>query len=222
MARQLGNGAVVSNDGRYVLMGDGKWQAVTTRDKGWIPGFRETMSTVKFTREKEERNRLIAGGAALLHLISELGSLDAAESRIAADAVQQALSAQLAEVKDSLPQDLQVKVQALASVVVDILAVYRASGLAPQDLFVVERTVDDYLPTAVQNYLKLPAADTSIPLPEAEGKTARQLLSDQLDLLIQKMHEVADAAHRKDVEALLVHGRFLEDKFGPSSLALHA
>jgi len=138
------------------------------------------------------------------------------------DAVQSALSAQLSEVKDRLPQDLQEKVQAVASAIVDILPAYRESGLAPQDLFVVERTVDDYLPTAVQNYLKLPSAYTSIPLPEAEGKTARQLLSDQLDLLVNKMHEVADAAHRKDVEALLVHGRFLEDKFGPSSLAIRA
>lgn len=138
------------------------------------------------------------------------------------DAIQQALSAQLSEVKDRLPQDLMEKVQAVASAVIDILPVYRESSLAPQDLFVVERAVDDYLPTALQNYLKLPAAYTSIPLPEADGKTAHQLLSDQLDLLIHKMHEVADAAHRKDVEALLVHGRFLEDKFGPSNLALHA
>jgi hypothetical protein len=34
------------------------------------------------------------------------------------------------------------------------------------------------------------------------------------------MDEVADAVHKKDSDALLANGRFLADKFGPSSLAL--
>jgi hypothetical protein len=41
-----------------------------------------------------------------------------------------------------------------------------------------------------------------------------------LDLLSSKMDEVADAVHKKDSDALLASGRFLEEKFGPSALSL--
>jgi hypothetical protein len=46
------------------------------------------------------------------------------------------------------------------------------------------------------------------------------VLSDQLDLLIQRMRQVADSAYRKDLDALLIHGRFLRSKFGRSTLEL--
>jgi hypothetical protein len=45
-------------------------------------------------------------------------------------------------------------------------------------------------------------------------------LSDQLDLLGSKLSEVADAVHKKDSDALLANGRFLEEKFGKSELSL--
>ena len=136
------------------------------------------------------------------------------------EAIERALDRLLSEVKDGLPRDLLEKVHEVEAAVRDILPAYSASGLEPRDRFAVERTVDDYLPFALQSYLRLPPAFRSVPLPDAGGKTASQVLSDQLDLLIQRMHQVTDAAYRKDVEALLVHGRFLHSKFGRSSLSL--
>ena len=140
-----------------------------------------------------------------------------------ADALQGALRALLAETRNKLPQDLWEKVHEVVSAVADVMPAYRAAGgLDAHDRFVVERTVVDYLPSAVQSYMKLPAVYRSSPLPETGGKTAGQLLSEQLDLLVQRMHQVADTAYRKDLEALLVHGRFLRSKFGPSGLDLSA
>jgi hypothetical protein len=43
---------------------------------------------------------------------------------------------------------------------------------------------------------------------------------DQLTLLDTKMGEVADAVNKNDTDALLANGRFLEDRFGGSSLKL--
>jgi hypothetical protein len=137
-----------------------------------------------------------------------------------ADAIQRKLDTLLAEARKQLPADLLEKVSTLVVTVGDILPAYRESGLDPHDKFVVERTADDYLPSALQSYLKLPQGYRSIPLADAGGKTASQVLSDQLDLLIQRMREVVDVAYRKDLEALLVHGRFLDAKFGRSSLGL--
>jgi hypothetical protein len=139
-----------------------------------------------------------------------------------ADAIQRALNTLLLEARHRLPQDLLDKVCVVASAIGEILPAYRASGLNPEDRFVVERTATDYLPAAVKSYLKLPAAYRSIPLPEADGKTANQVVSEQLDLLIQRMRQVTDVAYRKDLEALLVHGRFLQSKFGPSSLDINS
>jgi hypothetical protein len=143
-----------------------------------------------------------------------------AATQMDADAIQASLSGLLAEARNRLQQDLLERVRIVVAQIVDVLPAYRESHLEPQDRFVVERTARDYLPYAVRRYLKLPLAYRSVPLPEADNKTASQVLSDQLDLLIQRMRQVVDAAYRDDVDALVVHGRFLHSKFGASSLSI--
>jgi hypothetical protein len=154
----------------------------------------------------------------------DAGAADAgtAATPINADGIERALNTLLSEARSGLPQDLLDKVRTVASAIRDILPAYRASGLGHEDRFIVGRTATDYLPAAVHSYLKLPAAYRSVPLPDADGKTAREVLSDQLDLLIQRMGQVANVAYRKDLEALLVHGRFLRSKFGRSGLELNS
>ena len=72
---------------------------------------------------------------------------------------------------------------------------------------------------ALQAYLNLPRAYATLhKMPN--GKTADEVLSDQLTLIGTKMNDVADAVHENDSDALLANGRFLEEKFGASPLAL--
>ena len=141
---------------------------------------------------------------------------------IDADRIERALSTLLSDARSGLPRDLLDKVRTVAAAVRDALPAYRASGLDHEDRFIVERTATDYLPTAVHSYLKLPAAVRSLRLSDADGRTPSDVLSDQLDLLIHRMRQVADVAYRKDLDALLVHGRFLRSKFGPSGLELNS
>ncbi len=77
----------------------------------------------------------------------------------------------------------------------------------------VMATATDYLPEAIGGYLRLPRhwADTR---PVDRGKTSLMILIDQLDLLAATMDKIFDAINRADAEALVVHGRFLEEKFG--------
>jgi hypothetical protein len=63
-----------------------------------------------------------------------------------------------------------------------------------------------------QNYLALPSVFARLH-PLREGKTAHQLLLEQLDLLDGKMREIAADLHHQNSQQLLIHGRFLEDKF---------
>ena len=89
-------------------------------------------------------------------------------------------------------------------------------GLGSSQGYSVMATVTDYLPVAIGNYLRLPRdwADTR---PIAAGKSSVMLLVDQLDLLGTTMDKVYDAVNRADAEAIIVHGAFLEEKFGQSS-----
>jgi hypothetical protein len=50
--------------------------------------------------------------------------------------------------------------------------------------------------------------------PIEHGKTSLMLLIDQLDLLSATMDKIFDAVVRVDADALIVHGRFLQEKFG--------
>ena len=135
------------------------------------------------------------------------------------DSIRRSLQHTLAISSGKLPADLQAKVQEIADTITGILPHYAQFPPGSPDLFVVGRTATDYLPSALQAYLNLPRAYATLhKMPN--GKTADQVLADQLTLLDSKMDEVADAVHKKDSDALLANGRFLEEKFGASPLAL--
>ncbi|MCP2013739.1 hypothetical protein L1280_000867 [Deinococcus sp. HSC-46F16] len=70
----------------------------------------------------------------------------------------------------------------------------------------------EYAPAAAQAYLKLPPtlANTQ---PLEDSKTGRDLLREQLDLLLEAVAEVLDGALRSGGQELLTHGRFLREKF---------
>lgn len=129
--------------------------------------------------------------------------------------VERDLRRQLSLIDRRVPRDIQLRVRDIATTITDVLP--RANELGPgsRDLFVLQRTADDYLPTALQTYLNLPPGALV-----AGGKSADQVLTEQLDVLAARMHEVKAAIQRKDSDALVAHGRFLEDKFGRDALSL--
>ena len=86
-------------------------------------------------------------------------------------------------------------------------------GLGSYDSYSVVATATDYLPEAIGAYLRLPR-DWADSRPVEAGKTPLMLLIDQLDLLGITMEKIYDAANRTDAEALITHGRFLQDRFG--------
>lgn len=135
------------------------------------------------------------------------------------DDVRHALATQVKAVSGKVPPDVLAKVQGIQQIILGILP--RSGALPPgsPELFVVQRTATDYLPTALESYLNLPKAYATLH-PVQNGKTPKQLLIDQLTLLESKMTEVADDVHRNDTDRLLANGRFLEERFGRSALSL--
>jgi hypothetical protein len=135
------------------------------------------------------------------------------------ESIRHSLNRQLDTARGKLPPPLAARLQAISDTIMGILPHYAEFPPGSPDLFVVGRTATDYLPSALQAYLNLPRAYATLhKMPN--GKTADEVLGDQLTLLAAKMNEVADAVHKKDSDALLANGRFLEEKFGASPLAL--
>jgi hypothetical protein len=135
--------------------------------------------------------------------------------------VRKALEQEVRLINGRVPADVLAKVQNIQQIIYGILP--RTGSLPPgsPELFVVQRTASDYLPTALESYLNLPRAYATLH-PVEDGKTSKQLLMDQLTLLESKMTEVADDVHRNDTDRLLANGRFLEERFGRSALSLPA
>lgn len=80
------------------------------------------------------------------------------------------------------------------------------------DLFTVRETVLRYLPETLANYVALPPVFRTTHALK-DGKTAVQLLAEQLALLDVKMREIVANVAGADAQALLANGRFLEAKF---------
>jgi hypothetical protein len=135
------------------------------------------------------------------------------------DSIRRSLQHTMSIAGGKLSPQLQSKLQQIADTITGILPHYSQFPAGSPDLFVIGRTATDYLPSALQAYLNLPRAYATLhKMPN--GKTADEVLLDQLTLLSSKMDEVADAVYKRDSDALLANGRFLEEKFGASPLAL--
>jgi hypothetical protein len=80
------------------------------------------------------------------------------------------------------------------------------------NLFTVRETIARYLPETLANYVALPPM-FRVTRVLKDGKTARDLLMDQLVVLDNQMKEVVGNLARGDADALLANGEFLEAKF---------
>lgn len=131
--------------------------------------------------------------------------------------LRQALEALVNTIHKHVPDDIYAKVLSIKESILSILPQITDINSADHNLHVIRQTVLDYLPEALQNYLNLPPAFANLH-PVKNGKTARQLLGEQLDLLDHQMKEIVEDIHRDDAQKLVVHGRFLEDKFRDADL----
>ena len=130
-----------------------------------------------------------------------LAALDAVESMVARGAV---------------PAPVASRVTRVSRTVRDTIPRLSNLGAGSQQAYNVMATATDYLPEAIDGYLRLPRqwADSR---PVDRGKTSLMILIDQLDLLAATMDKVFDAVCRADAAALVAHGRFLAEKFGHAS-----
>jgi hypothetical protein len=117
------------------------------------------------------------------------------------------------------PPDVAAKVREIRQEIVGMLPFAAQFPPGSEDLFVIQRTATDYLPSALDAYLALPP-EYALTREVQDGKTSKQVLLEQLQLIDSKMDEVVDAVHQQDTARLLASGRFLEERFGKGDLSV--
>lgn len=93
-----------------------------------------------------------------------------------------------------------------------------ATGLSAIDpsVMLIRQTALHYLPQALEAYLALPRIYAER-VPVQDGKTAKDVLIEQLRLIEQKMKETSQAMFQNDADRLLANARFLQDRFARSA-----
>jgi phage shock protein PspC (stress-responsive transcriptional regulator) len=83
--------------------------------------------------------------------------------------------------------------------------------------FEIRKIALEYLPETVNNYLQLPS-QLAQSEPLRDGRTAEQALQEQLHLLDHALADLTRSYFERDAQSLLIHGRFIKDKFARQPL----
>jgi hypothetical protein len=142
------------------------------------------------------------------------------EDETDAAGVRRALDQLVRSLAGRVPADIFEKVSSIRASIVVTLDRSDDASIADPNVFLIRQTALSYLPEALNEYLSLPRAYANRSL--MGKKSPHDVLVDQLNLMDDKMREVAEAIVAGDAERLESHGRFLADKFGGSSLDLQA
>lgn len=134
-------------------------------------------------------------------------------------AIEKAFQREIREVSGRVPPELIVRIQRIELIArTEVLP--RLDCLPPGsvDLYLIEQTAREYLPTAIDRYLRLPAGYVSRQ-PGSDGATALEVVTDQLSLLETELRRIASVVQRVDMDRLLAHRRFLSDRLPSADLS---
>lgn len=194
--------------GRYYTLG--LTRPVTIMDK--LGGLVRSWWQPKPAASRQVAPRHPATEPRLIKLVEpNLPLLDKGNALTAED-MRGALATMHTLIQHEVPRDVLTKVEQIEQAILQALPYITDIGSSNQTIFMVRQMALSYLPETLENYLKLPR-DYAMQEIIKDGKTAHQLLLSQLSLLEQEITEVVREFRRNDAEKLLIHGRFLEEKF---------
>jgi len=85
--------------------------------------------------------------------------------------------------------------------------------LTNHETWLVRQICIDYLPGALEHYIALPSDLASEPV--LDGRSAREVLDEQLALIERRLDEMATRTYRREADGLLSHARFVADSLRP-------
>jgi hypothetical protein len=118
----------------------------------------------------------------------------------------------LSDTKGKLPREAVERLEQIRSTVNGLAPKLFGGGMAMNSAISLTNAVTRDLPETVRNYLRLPTAFATLHTLDG-GKTCKQLLIEQLDFLSAQLSKIAENVYKDDADALVVNGKFLEEKF---------
>ncbi len=85
--------------------------------------------------------------------------------------------------------------------------------LTDHETWLLRQICIDYLPGALEHFIALPSDLASEPV--LDGRSARQVLDEQLALIESRLDEMAARSYRREAGGLLIHARFVADSLRP-------
>ena len=129
------------------------------------------------------------------------------------DQITAALDKLVSDIKPRVSPAVLALVESIRQSIVSILPTMgKGNAAIDQNTYTIRETALEYLPQTLSRYLSLPPAYRST-FPVQDGKTATQLLVEQLTLLDATMKKIVANFLADDTQALLSNGRFLADRF---------
>jgi hypothetical protein len=117
------------------------------------------------------------------------------------------------DVVRQLPPDVRAQADRIRLKAEGLLRQRDRFAAGSRHLYVVQRTITDYLPRTLSAYLDLPAGQEDLAV-TPDGSTALQVLRGQLELLEGRLDEIARDLYRRNLDRLFANGRFLEERVG--------
>jgi len=139
------------------------------------------------------------------------------------DEIRNGLERLLNSIRGRVADDIYVRVASVCDSILVTLPQARGGAnidAADPNVHLIRQTALAYLPQALDSYLAVPrlyAERRAV----AGGRTPHDVLLDQLNLMDQKMQEVAEDVVTHDSERLLAHGLFLQERFASSGFQLN-
>ena len=124
------------------------------------------------------------------------------------------LDALLERTGSKLPTEALQALKVIRGKVQELLPVLEKAEFSSQAGMELGNTIRRDLPATLANYLALPAGFASLHVVR-DGKTAKQLLLEQLALFDGEITEMANDIYGEDADKLAAHGDYLRSKFQP-------
>lgn len=139
------------------------------------------------------------------------------EPTVSADDIRLALNTLTSKIQKRVPTEVFGVVNSIKESILLILPQIEDINSGEPHIYSIRQTALSYLPESLENYLRIPTSHARFHVIR-DGKTATEILLDQLNMLDREMKRVVVAIRQKDVQNLLAHGRFLNSRFGIAAL----
>ncbi|MFZ6766417.1 hypothetical protein ACO0LM_04975 [Undibacterium sp. Di26W] len=122
------------------------------------------------------------------------------------------VDALIRESKSRLPHEAVERLHRIQTTLQELAPKIFSGEVAMNYVSLLINAVNRDLPQTIKNYVLLPTAFATMHVIE-NGKTCKQLLLEQLDLLETQLSKIATDIYKNNADSLLVNGEFLKEKF---------